>query len=137
MSRALITINTPEDRARALHWVKHVSAGSRVEFKKARRTLPQNDRMWAMLTDIAEQKLHCGNRLTPNTWKILMMHGCGLEVETMPSLDGTEMIPFGQSSSDLGKEEASDLISFIFAWGDENGVRWSDPALRSLLQAAE
>lgn len=136
MSRALITISTPEDRARAIHWCRKLPEGTRIEFKKSKRTTPQNDRMWAMLTDIAEQKIHAGRRYSPDLWKILMMHGCGLEVQLIPSLDNATMIPWGQSSSDLSKEEMSDLITFMFAWGDENGVVWSDPALRSLIEAA-
>jgi hypothetical protein len=136
MSRALITLDQPEDRARAARWCRDLPRGTRVEFKQAKRTLPQNDRMWAMLTDVAVQKLHCGNRIAPNVWKILMMYGCGLEVQMIPSLDGVTLIPWGQSSSDLGKEEASELIEFIFAWGAENGVIWSDPALRSLIASA-
>lgn len=136
MSRALITIDTPEDRARAIHWCQRLPAGTRIEFKKARRTLKQNDRMWAMLTDIAEQREHCGRRYTPDLWKILMMHGTGLEVQLIPSLDNATMIPWGQSSSDLSKDEMSDMIEFMFAWGAQNGIIWSDPALRSLIASA-
>jgi NinB protein len=136
MSRALIILDTPEDRARAVHWCQHLPPGTRIEFKKSKRTLPQNARMWAMLTDIAEQKEHVGRRYTPDLWKILMMHGTGLEVQLIPSLDNETMIPWGQSSSDLSKEEMAELIEFMFCWGANNGIVWSDPALRSLIASA-
>ncbi|UZE52163.1 recombination protein NinB [Rhodopseudomonas sp. P2A-2r] len=136
MSRALITLDTPDDRARAARWCRDLPRGTRVEFKKTKRTLPQNARMWSMLTDVALQKEHCGRRYTPDLWKILMMHGCGLEVQMIPSLNNDTLIPWGQSSSDLSKEEMTDLIEFMFAWGAENGIIWSDPALRSLIASA-
>ena len=96
--------------------------GSRVEFKAPKRTLPQNDRFWAMLTDISTQKTHTGRKFTPDQWKVLFMHACGREVQFLPSLDGSTFIPWGQSSSDLSKDEMTDLIEFIISWCAENGV---------------
>lgn len=127
MSRALLVIDSPVQRQKASNWVAQAPVGTRVEFKRPKRTLPQNDRMWAMLTDIAQQKEHCGRRYAPDQWKVIFMAACGREVQFIPSLDGSTFIPWGQSSSDLSKEEMTELIDFIFAWGAENGVIWSEP----------
>lgn len=127
MSRALISINGPTDRARAEKWIWQVPTGTRVEFKQAKRSLEQNSRMWAMLTDVASQKEHAGRKYTPDQWKILFMHACGREVQFIPSLDNSTFIPWGQSSSDLSKAEMTDLIEFIFSWGAEHGVVFHDP----------
>lgn len=127
MSRALIVLGSPAARDAAAALVAKAPPMTRVEFKGARRTLAQNDRMWAMLTDIARQKDHGGRRYTPDQWKVIFLHAAGREVQFIPSLDGTTFIPWGQSSSDLSKEEMSELIEFLFAWGAENGVVWSDP----------
>ncbi|HXJ59400.1 MAG TPA: recombination protein NinB [Verrucomicrobiae bacterium] len=127
MSRALIAIHGNADRERALRLVTQVPSGTRIEFKGAKRSLPQNDRMWAMLTDVATQKEHAGRKYTPDQWKILFMHACGREVQFIPSLDNTTFIPWGQSSSDLSKQEMTDLIEFIFQWGAENGVVFHEP----------
>lgn len=126
MTRALITINSKSDCERAARWAMHARAGMRIEFKEAKRTLPQNDRMWAMLTDIAAQREHAGRKYTPDQWKILLMHACGREVQFIPSLDNSTFIPWGQSSSDLSKAEMTDLIEFMLAWGAENGVVFPD-----------
>ena len=126
MSRALICIGGPDTRAKAVHWITKAPTGTRVEFKAAKRSLPQNDRMWAMLTDIAQQKGHAGQKYTPDQWKVLFMHACGREVQFIPALDGSGFIPWGQSSSDLSKAEMTDLIEFIFSWGAENGVVFQD-----------
>lgn len=128
MSRALLILGSPRDREKAIAWVRNAPPRTRVEFKAEKRTLDQNARMWAMLTDVATQKEHAGRRYTPDQWKVLFMHACGREVQSIPALDGTTFIPWGQSSSDLSKDEMSELIEFLFAWGAENGVVWSDPA---------
>ena len=126
MSRHFLTLYGASDRERAALYIAKAPTGTRVELKAAKRTLPQNDRMWAMLTDIAQQKQHCGRKYTPDQWKILFMHACGREVQFLPSLDNSTYIPWGQSSSDLSKQEMSDLIEFMFAWGAENGVTFHD-----------
>lgn len=128
MSRALLVLKHDADRTLAKRWVDQMPSGSRLEFKKPKRSLPQNDRLWAMLTDIATQKEHCGRRYTPSQWKVLFMHACGREVQFIPALDNTTFIPWGQSSSDLSKEEMTALIEFMFAWGAENGVAFHEPA---------
>ena len=126
MSRHLVTIQSTADRARIARYVAQAPFGTRVEFKAAKRTLPQNDRMWAMLTDIAAQKDHCGKKYTPDTWKVLFMQACGREVQYLPALDGQSIVPWGQSSSDLSKQEMSELIEFMLAWGADNGVVFHD-----------
>ncbi len=66
MSRYLITIHSTADRERAVQIVNAAPFGSRVEVKSAKRTLPQNDRMWAMLTEIARQLPWHGTKLRPD-----------------------------------------------------------------------
>lgn len=126
MSRAQLTLSGSADRERAVKWIGQAPAGTRVVFKDSKRTLAQNDRMWAMLTDVATQKEHAGRRYTPDQWKVLFMHACGREVQFIPSLDNTTFIPWGQSSSDLSKHEMTELIEFIFAWGAEHSVQFHD-----------
>ncbi len=122
MSRALIVIRSKAERERVARWAAQAPFGTRVEFKGEKRTLPQNDRMWAMLTDVATQKDHHGRKYTPDQWKVLFMHACGREVQFIPALDGSTFIPWGQSSSDLSKQEIGDLMEFMSAWGAEHGV---------------
>lgn len=126
MGRALIVINGMTDRQRAMAWINNAPAGTRVEFKAAKRSLPQNDRMWAMLTDIAVEMKRRGADRTTDQWKVLFMHACGTEVKFLPSLDSKSFIPYGQSSSDLSKQEMTDLIEFMFAWGSENEIQFKD-----------
>jgi hypothetical protein len=131
MSRFLVVINSTVDRVRAAKALASAPFGTRVEFKAAKRSLPQNDRMWAMLSDVAQQKQHAGRKYTADQWKVLFMHACGREVQFIPSLDNSTFIPWGQRSSDLTKDEMSNLIDFIAVWGAENGVTFHDPESQS------
>lgn len=127
MGRALLVLNTDFDKAKATHWVSKAPLGTRVEFKASKRSLPQNDRLWAMLTDVQSHMKAAGKDFTTDQWKAIFMHACGKEVSFLPSLDGKTFLPWGQSSSDLSKQEMTDLIEFIFAWGAENGIKFNEP----------
>lgn len=120
--RALLTLNNQADRDKATKWIGQAPAGTRVEFRKPRRTLPQNDRLWAMLTEIAEKVDHCGRKYDPDTWKCIFMSALGREMRFVPSLDQQGLIPLGHRSSNLSKEEMSELQDFIEAWCAENGI---------------
>jgi len=128
MSRAFLVLTSEAVRARAAHWVAKLPHGTRVEFKEPKRTLDQNARMWAMLTDIATQKEHCGQRYPTEVWKVVFLHALGRETQFVPALNGVGFLPIGQSSSDLSKAEMSDLIELMLSWGAEHGVVFHDEA---------
>ena len=124
MTRALLILDGPAAKDKARHWIDRSPAGTRVEFKAAKRSLEQNSLMWALLTEVAEQARHMGQRYSADQWKVLFMHACGREVQFLPGLDGKTFLPWGQASSDLSKEEMTDLIEFVLAWGAEHGIQF-------------
>jgi hypothetical protein len=137
MSRALLILASRAVRERAIDWVNRAPPGTRVEFKAPQRSLEQNSRMWAMLTDVATQKTHAGRKYNSDQWKVLFMHACGRETQFLPAIEGGGFVPYGQSSSDLSVSEMTDLIEFMFAWGAENGIVWSDPTMpREMAEAS-
>ncbi len=122
MTRSIIILSNESVRQKALDWVAKAPLGTRIEFKGPKRNLDQNSRLWAALGDIAEQKEHAGRKWPSEVWKLLFMDACQREVQFVPNLEGTGVLPWGKSSSDLSKAEMSDLLAFIEAWGTENGV---------------
>jgi hypothetical protein len=101
-------------------------AGTRVEVKAAKRTISQNDRMWAMLTDIARQLPWHSVKLRPDDWKLIFMDALKTELRIVPNIDGTGFVNLGRSSSDLSKSEMSNLISLIEAFAAQHGVKLHD-----------
>ena len=128
MSRRLVTIQKEADRELALSFVKAAPVGSRVEIKAGKRSLPQNDRMWAMLTDIARQLPWHGKTLRPDDWKLIFLDALKREANNVPNIDGTGFVNINTSSSDLSKQEMTDLIELMFAFGANHGVKFQDDA---------
>lgn len=127
MSRYFISLRSTVEREKAARILSAAPAGTRVEFKAARRSLPQNDRMWAMLTDVASQVKWHGQMLRPDDWKLIFLDALKRELRVVPNLDGNGFVNLGRSSSDLTKGEMSDLIELIAAWGAQNGVQFKEP----------
>jgi hypothetical protein len=127
MTRALITLNGKDDTQRAMRWLTQAPAGTRLEFKAPRRSLPQNDRMWAMLTEVAAQLPWHGVKLTPDDWKLIFLNALKRELRMVPNLEGTGFVNLGRSSSDLSKDEMTDLMELIAAFGAKHGIAFNDP----------
>lgn len=127
MARALVVIDGPRNRQKASNWLLQAPYGTRVEFKAPKRTLPQNDRMWAMLTEIATQLKWHGLTLTADDWKLIFLDALKREVRMVPNIDGNGFVNLGRSSSDLSKAEFSDLMEIISEFGSRHGVVWSEP----------
>lgn len=127
MSRAVILINCQAARDKAKRWIDKAPWNARVTFQGPKRTIPQNDRLWASLGDVAEQARYHGLKLSDGDWKILFMDALGRETRMVPNLDGNGMVALGRSSSNLSKEEMGQLLEVIYAWGSANGVVFQEP----------
>ncbi len=131
MSRATLILSSPSERLRAARWVEKLPPGTRIDFKEPKRSIPQNDRMWAMLTDIAAQLPWHGIKLAADDWKLLFLDALKREVRMVPNIDGNGFVSLGRSSSDLSKDEFSDLLEIISAFGANHGVVFHDPESRA------
>lgn len=119
--------NRAREQARRL--IDCAPAGSVVTVKPPSRSVDQNDLMWSLLTDLSRAKPQ-GRRHTPDMWKCLAMKAAGHHVQFLEGLDG-EPFPVGFRSSKLTKRQMTELLEFIFAYGDEHGVKWTlDPRER-------
>lgn len=121
-----IVLSSPFTRQRACALIQRAPDGYVASIAEPRRTLSQNDKLWAMLTDISVA-MPLGRRHTPDDWKAIAMNACSWECAFLEGLDGRPF-PVGFRSSKLTKAQMSTLIEWLQAFGDENGVRWSDEA---------
>lgn len=126
MSRALVVIRGQADRARALDWCAKAPTGTRIEFKAGKRSLPQNSLFWARLGDIATQVEWHGMKLKTSDWKLIFMDALKGELRMVPNINGNGFVNLGRSSSDLTKDEMSDLIEIVGKFGAEHGVQFAD-----------
>lgn len=126
MSQAQITLCGSFDRERAVKWVGQVPAGTRLIFKDPRRTVAQNDRLWAMLTDVATQLAWHDQKLSTDSWKLLFLDALNNEMTLVPNIAGNGFVNLGRSSSNLSKADFSNLLELIACFGAERGVVFHD-----------
>lgn len=98
-----------------------------MELRDRTRTSDQNSKLWPMLSDVSVQVEWHGVRLSPEDWKLIFMDALNQEMRLVPNVAGTGFINLGRSSSRLSRQEFSDLIEVIYAFGAERGVEWSEP----------
>lgn len=121
MSRATIILSDDAERKKAVRWAMLAPVNTRVEFKRARRSVDQNSRLWAMLTEVSTHVEYYGKKRDAETWKDLFT-AAYREIEMLPGLDGRSFVQVGLRTSDMSKEELTGLMQLIEAYGAEHGV---------------
>lgn len=96
-----------------------------VTLSRPRRSLDQNAKMWAMLTDISRQVTWHGVKLSPTDWKHLVTASV-FGIKMVPGLDGG-FVALGKATSRMTKSQLSDVVEALYAFGAEQGVEWSEP----------
>lgn len=125
VGRATLVLVNDDLRRKAVRWCQKAPAGSRIEFRGPQRTLPQNAKMWALLSEVAEQLPWHGIKLSPDDYKLLFLDALSREVRMVPNLEGNGLVSLGRSSSELSVAEMADLITLIEAFGANHGVVFS------------
>ena len=94
-----------------------------LELKPETRSIAQNSRLWAMLTEISDQVNWYGRKLTPTEWKHVFSASLKKQ-DVVPGLDGGFVV-LGQSTSNMTRAEMSDLQTLMEAFGAQQGVKFS------------
>lgn len=113
----------------------------------------QEKRYHAMIGDIARQFAHCGRLWDTEDMKRLLLdqfrRDCkddpdlkeewkkSAPLELAPSIDGAGVVLLGIQSRKLTKKLATAFVEWLFAFGAENGVEWTDPTIIPLEAYAE
>ena len=127
MSRSTFILAHAEARARACQAIKEAPEGYAVTIAEPKRSLDQNARLWASLSDIAQQVEWYGRKLSPEDWKHIFTSSLR-KLEVVPNLDGTGFVALGLSTSRMSKREVSELLELMYAFGVGRGVVFTDTA---------
>lgn len=127
LAKHTVVLSSPSQRMYAAKLVGLAEDGSVVTFEGPLRTLDQNKRLHALLTDIARQKTYHGVRMGVDDWRRVFAAALKQELRTVPSLDGTSIVILAPRTSKMTKAQLSDLMELVMAWGNENGVVWTEP----------
>lgn len=134
MSRRLYMLNSYKTRRQLADWMLRLPDNTRVELREPKRTIPQNDRLWLLLTAVTAQATWQGKRRSDTDWKDLFSAAvkiAGGGVEAVPGLEGGIML-LGLHTSEMSKAEMVELQDYIEAWCASNGVVIPEPAPRAV-----
>ena len=102
-----------------------------------KRSTEQNEKMHAMIGDIAKCVPFMGKLINRDDMKRLLvdafakvMRDAGTPLHhdgrVVPSLDGERVVQLGIQTKDFRVREASEFVEYLYAFGAENGVTWSE-----------
>lgn len=127
---AAIKLVGPSQRAYAGEVLRGADIDVVVTFKEPTRSLDQNAKMWAMLTDIRRAR-PMDRDLVEDDWKAVFMRALGHEIRFIPDIDG-EMFPLGYRSSHMTVKQMSALIEYMHWFCAEHDVPLNETKRRGL-----
>lgn len=107
-------------------------------IQKPTRGLKQNNLIHALISDISRQCKFSDRELVLEDWKRLLIDGYARikadEGEplsgwgrVLPSLNYSGVVQLGGvQSRNFSKQQASEFCEYLYAWGADNDVIWSD-----------
>lgn len=126
---------TSESQAKALMvtlWPKVLTALNAgkplvIEIKAAEKSREQEEKYHAMIGEIARQASHAGAKWSPDDWKRLLVDQfCkdgGIKTGVVvPNLSGDGIVQLGFQTRKFSKEQASEFVEWLYAWGAERGI---------------
>lgn len=119
------TLVHEEARYRAGELTRTAPDGWMVIFTPPTRTLEQNAKMWAMLADISRQVNWYGDMIPADEWKD-MFTAALKRTKVRRGIEGGYVI-CGQSTKKMSIKAMAELIEYMYAFGAQHNVRWTEP----------
>lgn len=106
---------------------KHLS----LEIKAVNKSREQEEKYHAMIGDIAKQASHLGSKWIAEDWKRLLVDQFCKESgmnggKVIPNLSGDGIVQLGFQTRNFTKEQASEFVEWLHAWGAENGITFTE-----------
>jgi hypothetical protein len=115
-----------------------------VSVSEAKKRRIQEERYHAMCGDIAEQCDYHGRKLPLDSWKRLLVEAMVFILreeakgqgkpdpfpaggQVLPSLDGMRIVQVEVLTRNFTVSQASAFIEYLFSFGAERDVRWTEP----------
>ena len=103
-----------------------------LEIKQANKSRDQEEKYHAMIGEIAKQAQHLGAKWDSESWKRLLVDQfCkdnGLKTgAVIPNLAGDGIVQLGMQTRNFTKEQASEFVEWLHAWGATNGIHFETP----------
>lgn len=106
--------------------IAQVPDGYMVTIQAPKRSMVQNSKMWAMLSDVSKQVQWYGLKLSAEDWKDVLSASLRKEIRTVPNIDGNGLVVLGMRTSQMTIGEMNEMIEFLYAFGASKDVVWSE-----------
>ena len=100
-----------------------------MDIQQTPKSREQEEKYHAMIGEIAKQAEHLGAKWDAESWKRLLVdqflreNGKGGN-RVLPNLDGTGIVQLGFQTRRFSKEQASEFVEWLLAWGAEHGITY-------------
>jgi len=129
MERQVFQLAHSTARRNAANAVMSAPENFMVEVKPRTRSLDANAKMWAMLADVSRQIVWPVNgkmeRLSPEDWKAIITASLTQENRMAVGIQGG-FVMLGKSTSKMTISEMSEVIEFLYSFGADRDVVWSE-----------
>jgi hypothetical protein len=130
-------------RENACNGVKSAPEGFMVVISEPVKKRIQEEKYHAMINDIAKVATFMGNKVDSDDWKRLLvdmfakvMRDAGTPLHhdgrVIPSLDFERVVQLGIQTKDFYVKEAAEFIEYLYSYGAECGVTWTEPKAKDL-----
>jgi hypothetical protein len=147
MSKATFFMAHDLARQNAIKAVQNAPTGWMVQVSEPAKKREQEEKYHAMCGDIAKQCTFLGQKRTLHAWKRLLCEAFVMVLrdeakaqgkpdpfpagEMLPSIDGLRIVQIEVLTRDFKVSQASQFIEYLYAFGEDRGVRWSESARRT------
>lgn len=127
-------------RQRAADFIlREAPEGWTVRVSEPQKKREQEEKYHAMIGDIARQTTYAGRRWDADDMKRILVDEFADEMRQagtplhhdsrlIPSENGRRVIQLGIQTREFYVREAAQFIEFLYAYGAERDVRWTEPA---------
>jgi hypothetical protein len=147
MNKRVFVLTHDLARQRCATFAKEEAAdGMLVTFQQAPKSRIQEEKYHAMFGDIARQYTHAGRKWDADDMKRLLVDAFKRETKDdpefaelwkemgelslAPAIGSDGFVALGTQTKKLPRKLATALIEWLYAFGAENGIRWTEPKER-------
>jgi hypothetical protein len=100
-----------------------------MDIQQAPKSREQEEKYHVMIGEIAKQAEHLGAKWDAESWKRLLVDQFMRDSKMdgnriLPNLDGTGIVQLGSQTRRFSKEQASEFVEWLLAWGAEHGITY-------------
>jgi len=109
----------------------------KVVFSEPQRSIDQNDKFHAMITEISKVHKHVGRLWDVDSMKRLLVDEFSDEMkmagtplhelgEVIPSFDGTRIVQLGIQTRNFRVKEAAQFIEFLYSFAAKHNIKFKE-----------